>query len=161
MRDDLKRVNIVLTKDLLKQMDEEKDSHHGSRSQLIRQALFEYFDGLNGGDGSEGEEHMRSLFREVRELESEIKKIGEKVNREIGSTSDGRSDIREVAEDVESLLLEVDEPLSIPEMGEYLPYEQKQLLQGVERLEDTLKVKRLEQGNGLTKWAIRGYKNVG
>ncbi|GAH98643.1 unnamed protein product [marine sediment metagenome] len=43
-------------------------------------------------------------------------------------------------------------------MGEYLPYEQSELLQGIERLEENFAVERIKRGNGLPKWGIRGGK---
>ncbi|KXB04362.1 hypothetical protein AKJ48_02830 [candidate division MSBL1 archaeon SCGC-AAA261O19] len=96
----------------------------------------------------------------MKDLESEIGKIEEKVERGMGKREGRGSGVRKVSEDVESLLLEKGEPLSIPEIGEYLPHEQKQLLRGVERLEDQLRVERIERGDGLTKWRAGGSRSA-
>lgn len=157
MRDNLERANIVLTEDLIDQIDEKKDHHHGSRSQLVRQALTEYFDG-------NAETDLELRLKPIRKkLEGVGKSVGEVQNRlkwlekKIDSKA-RREMVRKVSEDIEKLLLEKGKPLSIPDMGEHLPYEQNELLRGVEILEDKFLVVRMEQGK-LPKWKIRGDKD--
>lgn len=154
MRDNLKRANIVLTEDLIDQINEKKDHHHGSRSQLIRQALTEYFD-VNTESDTELclkpiRKKLESLGNSIKDIRNELQWLDKKID-----TLVNRAMVQKVSEDIEKLLLEKEKPLSIPDLGEHLPYEQNELLRGVEILEDRFIVVRLEQGK-LPKWKIRG-----
>lgn len=154
----MKRVCIVFPEDLIQLADEHKDRYHGSRSQLLREALIEYVDRLEEEENERDE--MRPLVRRLERLEKSIERVAEKVSKyrgEIEYLSGHFQDrARRVAEDIESLLLEEGEGLTIPDMGEYLPHEQNELIEGVEMLEETFKVKRIESENSLPKWRIRG-----
>lgn len=160
MRENLKRLCIIFPKNLIQLADEHKGRYHGSRSQLLRQALIEHIDGLN--DEEDGVAQMRPFVEGMENLEKTVEKI------ERGLMKQGRGTeflvenlgggAQKVARDIESLLLGKGEALSIPEMGEYLPYEQSELLRGIERLEENFAVERIKRGNGLPKWGIRGGK---
>ncbi|KXB07756.1 hypothetical protein AKJ51_00135 [candidate division MSBL1 archaeon SCGC-AAA382A20] len=154
MRDNLKKANVVLTKDLIDQIDEKKNHHHGSRSQLIRQALAEYFDGNPESDTKLCLKPIRKKLESVGDSIDEIQNELQWFDKKIDAIT-SREMIRKVSEDIEKLLLEKEEPLSVPDIGEHLPYEQNELLRGVEILEDRFTVVRVEQGK-LPKWKIRG-----
>lgn len=154
MRDNLKRVCIVFPEDLIELADEYKNRYHGSRSQLLREALIEYVDGLEEEEDEEDE--MRPLVRRMEGLEKSVEKASSKVTKqvkEIGSLQRGTS--RKVAGDIEDLLLEKGGGLTIPDMGDYLPYDQNELIEGVERLEEVFAVERIEPENSLPEWRIR------
>ncbi|KXB08199.1 hypothetical protein AKJ58_00595 [candidate division MSBL1 archaeon SCGC-AAA385D11] len=160
MRDNLKRVCIIFPEDLIQLADEYKNKYHGSRSQLLREALIEYVERLEKEEDERAE--MRPLVRKLEDLGKSVERIDNKVGkfRSEAEFSSGGSQkgTPKLASEIERLLLEKGEALTVPEMGEYLPYEQEELIEGVEWLEENFAVERIEPKNVLTKWRIRGYE---
>lgn len=160
MRENLKRVSVVLPENLIQLADEYKDMYHGSRSQLLREALVEYVEGIE--EEKQDRSEMRPLVRRLESLKKSVKNLDEEVTNhreEIKSILEASENSNQRAtEDIKRLLLEKSEGLTILDMGEYLNYTQEELIEGVEALEEAFLVERVESKSGLPKWRIRGCR---
>ena len=156
MRDNLERVHVVLTKDQHQRFKEYASRFHGSVSQFIRMAseneltsnsdkeelkLRPIYDKLN---------QMEIIVRSIERKLLRIEKVTEYLTQRIGTRGE------KIAGDIEELLLAQNYGLSIPEMKGYLPYEQEELIRGIEYLEERFAVKRQGRINAPSKWMIRG-----
>lgn len=156
MRDALTRVNIVLLKDQHERFKQYAQQYHGSLSQFLRLA------GENEIDQQENTNAflLRPILEQQEKLHSSIEKINQqmKSNYDIISGATGFFQIQHkvIALEIEHLLLSVDTSLSIPELGEYLPYSQDNLISGIEWLIDHARVKRLKQINAPSKYRLTG-----
>jgi hypothetical protein len=167
LRENLERVNIVLTKDQARRFKEFAKKYHGSRSQFLRAAAEnEIGKGRNGGDTVEIDSSLRPLVERLEVVEGSVKRIENKLEK-WGNGVDflvGKSGsiIEKVADDIEQLLLKEGKELSVPDIGDFLTtYSQSEILRGFEKLEDEFAVMRVERENGVTKWKIRGEANGG
>ena len=159
MRDNLERVSIVLMKDQHQRFKEYAKRCHGSLSQFLRMAAENEIDSNSGVD----EVNLRPIIEILEGVRSMVQQIEGRLER-IGRGTDFiiekfGSRMEKVAGDVEELLLQKGNGLSIPEIGNYLPYNQNEIIQGIERLEEKFAVRRIEQVNAPSKWKIRGDKN--
>lgn len=161
LRDNLKRVNIVLTKEQIPRFYEAAKKYHSSRSQFLRMAAENEIERCqNGGGTAEIDVTLRPLVEGLEEVEKAVKRIEnglEKIDKGVNFLV-GRfgSRIEKVADDIEKLLEERGEALSVPEIGDFLRYDQSELIQGTEELERNFAVKRVENEKGIPKWRIRG-----
>lgn len=162
MKDHNHRVNIVLSDELLELADELAKRYHGSRSQAIRQALL-LLKEERDGDGGKGIDKvdLRPILEWIEETDERIERIENKlaemekgIDFLVGKQG---STIEKASEEIEELLINRGEALTLPEIVDLLPsYEEKEILQALENLEDKLTVKRVEAEKGPMKWKIRG-----
>lgn len=158
MRDDLERVNVVLTKEQHQRFREYSRKYHGSVSQFLRLAGENEIDENDGVD----ELKLRPIFERLDKACVYIQNIQgmvQRLEREIDSNTRRRRKNDYVASHIEELLSSVTSNLSIPEMTGYLPYEQEEIIRGIETLEERFAVIRIKQINGPSKWKIRGDAN--
>jgi len=162
LRDNLKRVNISgLTEEQHQRFKKYAKSYHGSFSQLVRVAAENEIErSQNGGGTAEIGVTLRPLVEGLENVEKAVERIAnrlEKVERGVDFLVDKwGSRIEKVADDVEKLLEERGDALSVPEIGDFLPYSQNEIIKALEKLEDEFVVVRVERENGPTKWRIRG-----
>ena len=162
MRDNLKRVNIVLTKEQIPRFREAAKRCHGSVSQFLRMAAENELErGRNGGGTAEIDVALRPLVDRLENLEKAVERIENKVVKNekgidfLVDMYGGR--IEKVARDVKRLFEERGGELSVPDMGDFLPYGQDELIKAVEKLEDDdFMLVRVEHEKGITKWRLRG-----
>ena len=155
MRDNLERVNIVLTKEQHKRFKELAKKCHGSLSQYLRLA------GENESDENKYAQmlNLRPIIKKLETNSEMIKQIEEKLKitekaveyvvDKIGNKTE------KIADDIEKLLLQKNK-LSVPEMVNYLPYSQEEIISGVENLEEKFVIEKISRPNGPSKWKIRG-----
>lgn len=155
MRDNLVRVNIVLTKKQRERFKRYARRYHGSLSQFLRLAAENEID--------ESNEYEEMKLRPVIELLEKNGNVIQKISRTIMKV-EGDVDIvaekiagmnDKVADDIEDLLLNRRGALSIPEIAGYLPCDQEELIRGIERLQETFAVERIGQINAPSKWMIK------
>ena len=159
MRSNLKRVNIVLTREQHQKFKDFAQRYHGSVSQFLRLAAEME---IENGDVKD-EVNLRPLvelmdktYILIQEVEARLERIG----KGIESILDDQGNwVKKVSQDIESLLYKQGKGLSIPEMANYLSYSQNELIQGIEHLDDTFAVTKIEQINSPSKWKIRGMKD--
>lgn len=161
MRKGLKRINIVLTDEQHPRFREFARRYHGSLSQLLRAAAENEIErNQNGGDTVEIDATLRPLVERLEELEKTVKMVEkrlEKTGRGVDFLVDRFGDKTEkISDDIEELLLREGRELSVPDMGDFLPYSQSEILHGIEKLEDEFAVVRAERENGPTRWKIKG-----
>jgi len=158
MRDNLERVTIVLTKEQHRRFKEYARRYHGSLSQFLRMAGENEADENNGSDVL----NLRPIIKKLKMIEDTVQQMDERLKRTESGTDyvvdKLGSKIEKVAEDIAELLLHRGK-LSIPEIANYLPYNQEEIISGVEKLEDKLAIVRIKQINSPSKWKIRGDKN--
>lgn len=158
MRDNLERVTVVLTKEQHRRFKEYARRYHGSLSQFLRMAGENEADENNGSDVL----NLRPIIKKLKMIGDTVQQVDARLKR-IESGTDYVVDklgskIEKVAEDIAELLLHKGK-LSIPEIANYLPYNQEEIISGVEKLEDKLAIVRIKQINSPSKWKIRGDKN--
>ena len=161
LRENLKRVNIVLTKEQAERYTEFAKKCHGSRSQFLRMAAENAIErGQNGGGTAEIDVTLRPLVERLEEVEKAVKRIENRlVKTEKGVdflVDKSGSRIDKVADDVEKVLEEHGGELGVPDIGDLLPYTQSEIIRGLEKLEEEFAVKRAENEKGIPKWRIRG-----
>jgi len=158
MRDNLERVTIVLTKEQHRRFKEYARRYHGSLSQFLRMAGENEADENNGSDVL----NLRPIVKKLKMVGDTVQQMDERLKRTESGTDyvvdKLGSKIEKVAEDIAELLLHKGK-LSIPEIANYLPYNQEEIISGVEKLEDKLAIVRIKQINSPSKWKIRGDKN--
>jgi len=158
MRDNLERVTIVLTKEQHRRFKEYARRYHGSLSQFLRMAGENEADENNGSDVL----NLRPIIKKLKMIGDTVQQMDERLKRTESGTDyvvdKLGSKIEKVAEDIADLLLHKGK-LSIPEIANYLPYNQEEIISGVEKLEDKLAIVRIKQINSPSKWKIRGDKN--
>ena len=155
MRDNLERVNIVLTKEQHKRFREYAQKYHGSLSQFLRLAAENESD-----DNDAFMINLRPIIKKLDELEDFSHQILEKIDKiyhgaeylvdRLGNKSG------KIADDIEKLLLQKGIGLSIPEIGKYLPYKQEEIISGIEKLVDEFAIVKIERVNAPSMWRIRG-----
>lgn len=162
LRDNLKRVNIILTKEEHPRFKKHAEKHyHNSLSQFARASMeIEIERHQNGGGIVDIDVILRPLVERLEEVEKAVNQIAngvEKTERGVDLLV-GRfgSRIEKVADDVEKLLEERGEALSVPEIGDFLPYSQDEIIRALEKLEDEFAVVRVESEKRPTRWRIRG-----
>ncbi len=155
MRDNLERVNIVLTKEQHKRFKKYAVRFHGSLSQFIR---------LAAENEINDEEKMEALY--IQPVLKEMNKFNEKLdftkkslNSIISHLKVNTSNKKFISEEIIQLLLKHEESLSIPGMLEYLPFQQQDLIEGIEELLDTCSVREIPRPNAPSKWTIIGDRN--
>lgn len=156
MRDNLERVNIVLTKEQHVRFKEFARRFHGSLSQFMRMAAENQIIDDSGIDDLK----LRPIVEELEKIRDSVQKINVRLRKmekgtdfvveKLGSKNE------KVADDIERLLLEKGIKLSIPEIGNYLPYSQDEVISGMERLESDFVVSKIPEINAPSKWIIRG-----
>lgn len=156
MRDNLERVNIVLTKEQHARFKEYARRYHGSLSQFLRMAGENQIEDNNGVDDLK----LRPIVEKLEKIVDSVQKIDgrlKRVEKETGFVVEklGSKD-EKVADDIERLLLEKGIKLSIPEIRNYLPYSQEEIISGMERLEMDFVVLKIPEINAPSKWIIRG-----
>lgn len=161
LRENLKRVQIVLTKEQAERYKEFAKKCHGSRSQFLRMAAENEIErGQNGGGTAEIDVTLRPLVERLEEVEKAVKRIENRlVKTEKGVdflVDKSGSRIDKVADDVEKVLEEHGGELGVPDIGDLLPYTQSEIIRGLEKLEEEFAVKRAENEKGVTKWRLRG-----
>ena len=159
MRDNLERVTIVLTKEQHQRFKEYSKRYHGSLSQFLRMAGENEADENNGSDML----NLRPIIKKLEMIGSIVQQMDERLKRTESGTNyvvdKLGSKIEKVAEDIAELLLHKGQ-LSIPEMGNYLPHTQEEIISGVEKLEGKFAIIRIEQLTAPSKWKIRGDGNA-
>ena len=155
IRDNLERVNIVLTKEQHRRFKEYAKKYHGSLSQFLRMAGENESDENNGADVF----NLRPVIKKLETNGNIIQQIDERLKRTEKGTDyivdKLGSKIEKIADDIEELLLHRGK-LSVPEIGNYLPYTQEEIISGIEKLEEKFAVIRVKQLNAPSKWKIRG-----
>ncbi len=159
MRDNLERVTIVLTKEQHQRFKEYSKRYHGSLSQFLRMAGENEADENNGSDVL----NLRPIIKKLEMIGSIVQQMDERLKRTESGTNyvvdKLGSKIEKVAEDIAEILLHKGH-LSIPEMGNYLPYTQEEIISGVEKLEGKFAIIRIKQLTAPSKWKIRGDGNA-
>lgn len=156
IRGNLRRVTIVLIKGQHTRFKEAARKYHGSLSQFLRLA------GENEirSDGRNDALNLRPIAEKQEITADSVKEIGKKLQRvELGMeflVNKVGCRIEKVAYDIEDLLLNKNTDLSIPEIGNYLPFEQEEIIEAMEFLEEKFLVKRIEKLNAPSKWIVRG-----
>ena len=158
MRNNLKRVTIVLTKDQHLKYKEYARKYHGSVSQFIRLAAEKAI----SDDIDLIDLRLRPIFEKLENINLSIdgsNKILHLLNRNTNFLVDKIGDkVEKIAYCIEKLLLSNNRPLSIPEITGYLPYTQEEIIDAIEFLEEKFYVERIKQLNSPSKWKIRGDK---
>lgn len=155
MRDNLERVTIVLTKEQHRRFKEYAKKFHGSLSQFLRMA------GENEANRSDDADviNLRPIVKELGIIRGKVEQIDERVKRikgEINYVVEKLGNKTEkIADDIEELLLHKGK-LSVPEMENYIPYTQEEIVSGVEKLEEKFTVVRIKRLSAPSKWKIRG-----
>lgn len=85
-------------------------------------------------------------------MENKLEKVEKGINFLAGKEG---SPTEKVADAVEEVLLEKDEPMSMPDLADHLPYKENEVLRGLEKLEDEFAVKRIEEEDRAPRWKIR------
>ena len=156
MRDHLERVTIVLTKEQHQRFREYSKRCHGSLSQFLRMAAENETDEnkdaymVNFRPIIKKLEIMECLFHQIEGRLQKIERGTDYAIDRLGSHTE------EVSEDVENLLLKKGIELSIPEIGNYLPYNQEEIISAIEKLDERFAVIKIERASGPSKWKIRG-----
>ena len=155
MRDNLERVTIVLTKEQHKRFKEYSRKFHGSLSQFLRLA------GENETDEGKKADmfDLRPIIKKleangnlIQQMEDRLKKTEKGTDYIVGKLG---NNVDKIADNVEELLLHKGK-LSIPEMGNYLPYTQEEIISAVERLEERFAIVSIKRLSSPSKWNIRG-----
>lgn len=156
MRETLIRVNIILLKDQHERFKKYAQRYHGSLSQFLRLA------GENEIDKQEDTnalilqplmEQQEKLYQGIRKVDQQVK-----LNYDVISSSNKLSQMhrKQIALEIEELLISIDDPVTIPEMGEYISHPPDDLVQGVEWLLDHGRIRQIEQINAPSKYRIMG-----
>ena len=156
MRDHLERVTIVLTKEQHQRFREFSKKCHGSLSQFLRMAA------ENETDQNKDAYmvNFRPIIKKLETLEGEFQQIIGKIQKIERGTDYAINRLGSryelICEDIENLLLEKGIELSIPEIGNYLPYTQEEVISGIEKLEERFSLIKIERNSAPSKWKIRG-----
>jgi hypothetical protein len=158
MRDNLEKVTIVLTKEQHQRFRELAKKCHGSLSQYLRLA------GENLADENKYAQalNFRQIIKKLETNSNIIDQIEEKLKRTEKQTEYIVNKIgdktEKIADDIEELLLKKSN-LSVPEMINYLPYSQEEIISGIEKLEERFLIEKISRPNAPSKWRIRGDTN--
>ena len=156
MRDHLERVTIVLTKEQHKRFKEYSKRCHGSLSQFLRMAA------ENETDENKDAYmvNFRPIIKKLEMIENMIHQVEGKLQKmergteyaidRLGSKND------KVSDEIEQLLINTRNELSVPEIGNYLSYSQEEIISGIEKLEERFAIIRIERIYATSKWKIRG-----
>jgi hypothetical protein len=153
MRDNLERVNIVLTKEQHARFKEYSIRYHGSLSQFLRLAAESEL------DRSEKLEiiYVQPVLKRLDQLVSSQDRMNEILTKNISNMLKTSKNARKkIADDILNLLLGIDKLIGVPEMVEYLPYNQDEIIDGLEELIDTYSIKEIPQPNAPSKWQLIG-----
>ena len=156
MRNNLRRVTIVMTKNGHARFREASRKYHGSLSQFVRMAC----ENAIRNDGKSDALDFRSIVEKQGDIVNSIHEIEKRLQKvELGTgflVDRFGSDLDKVACDIEGFLLNKNASLSIPELRGYMQYEQEEIISGMEQLEERFAVERIRQVNGPSKWKIQG-----
>ena len=158
VRDDLERVNVVLTKEQHQRFRLYSRKYHGSVSQFLRLAGEKELDESDGADDLK----LRPIYERLDKtcaFTQSIQGTVQRLEREMEFITRMRRRNDYVANHIEEFLSTVTNDLSIPEITGYLPYDQEQIVRGIEILEERFAVIRIKQVNGPSKWKIRSDSN--
>jgi hypothetical protein len=150
----LKRVNIVLSKEQHNRFKDYSKRYHGSLSQFLR------FAGENAID--KANDDLDFLFRPIMMKQDEGQNLMEIILQKIKTLQSNNNhqfaSYQEPAiiAELETILLESNNPLSVPEIMDYTSYPQQEIIKGIEWLLDQCQISRMERMNAPSKYKIRG-----